>query len=639
MTDDSPNSRLALLKDPGNWSLCYHTAVNMHARQLGGIVDRSLRHLLVPRLPVDFDARYERRVPDDLTVRPEPIRTNTDTLRQVQPEKRSATYRQRIDDAMAGNLTFLDTTIDVGAEAPDWFHPAVEDQPFLWSLKFRGFAFLEWPVFSTETPAERPELHRTFSRWIRHWAHSETTDVGTAKYLRRCWTPHSVSLRILNWCRYYAWCESTTSEAAFLTMLRHHIFKNALFLEKHVEHEIGGNHLIENAVALVMAGVMFDDHETGWVEQGLDILASANDQFLADGGHFERSPMYHVIALERYLTVIDLLERSGRRCPEQIQRTARRATGFLESIRPPDGRIPLLNDSVYGESLGLDPCLEYAHVIDITSNLPRQNGLSASGYYWLGSGSDRMLVDGGPFGPPALPAHSHNDFFSILLWLDGSPVLTDTGTTEYAPTARRQYARSVRAHSTVQVGTTEPVELGGQFLAGKRVSPQVRFVEGDDVTVFDGTYTKKRQGRGGYTHRRRIFETGESWLVQDDVSDTGDRPLRSRLHLHPDVTPTISGEKRVTLPIDGTECAHLLALGVADVTRTTSPYFPEFGIERTRPSLLLETAPGNNTIGFLLSKQPIETTRYHDIVSKIRSTEHGYLDTPTSIRSDIKQTR
>ncbi|MFC6755692.1 heparinase II/III family protein [Halomicroarcula sp. GCM10025894] len=114
-----------------------------------------------------------------------------------------------------------------------------------------------------------------------------------------------------------------------------------------------------------MAGALFDGEGEAWLQQGVDVLREARDQFLADGGHFERSPMYHSIALVRYLTAVDLLRRQGRSVPTELREVALEATAFLQRLRPPDDRIPLLNDAVFGEAPPLSAVCRYADAVGV----------------------------------------------------------------------------------------------------------------------------------------------------------------------------------------------------------------------------------------------------------------------------------
>ncbi|MDS0299660.1 heparinase II/III family protein [Halogeometricum sp. S1BR25-6] len=609
MSGDGSSSRR--FADVRTLSLLFRTVSNMKPRQLAGVADRKLRHAVVPALPVDFDARYDRRVPDDLSCTPGPLRANTTVLRRSLSGADRSAFRARAAEATDGEATFLDRTIRVeGPDGVGWHDEAVYEPPALWALKFHGFEFLRGAYLGHDDPTDCPAATETFPRWLADWQADESTNIGTEAYLRRAWTPHSVSFRLLNAARYYAWLGADERHPALAARLQRLLYRNASFLSNHVEHDIGGNHLIENGIALVVAGLLVDDAGDPWVDAGVEVLVDAADQFLADGGHFELSPMYHVLTLTRYLTALDLLRRYGRTPPSEIRAAAERGTAFLRAIAPPDRRLPLLNDSVHGESLSLRACLRYASAVGVDPGPSATTAMPDSGYYWLGRGDDALLVDAGGIGPPHLPAHSHNDQFSVLLWVDGRSVLTDTGTYEYAPTDRRQHTRSVAAHNTVQYGDVEPIDIAGSYLMGRRFDPRVRHGVVDGVTAFDGAY--RRVGNDAYAHRRRIYAADDWWLVWDRVTADEARPVRSRLHVDPDVAvdgAADTGAAGLGFRTDGDAdpLAYLYSLEAAETTVGTSPYFPSFLTEVERPSVTLRSSGADVSFGFLLSKRPYET--------------------------------
>src|SRR5207247_8423600 len=88
------------------------------------------------------------------------------------------------------------------------------------------------------------------------------------------------------------------------------LYLQAAYLYRNLETYVLGNHYLENARALVFAGVNFggQGEAAAWLEKGRQIIRSETpEQILADGGSFERSPMYHALALEAYLDLLNLL--------------------------------------------------------------------------------------------------------------------------------------------------------------------------------------------------------------------------------------------------------------------------------------------------------------------------------------------
>jgi len=659
------SSTLAAVTDPETAPLVYHTVRNMRARQLGGVIARKLRHAVVPRLPVDFDARYEAAVPSTLAAVPGPVAENTALVRESLPERDRAAFRDRAGALPAGEVTFRNRTFSVDwSTGLKWLDAALPASPTLWELQFHGFAYLLWPVLGHADPEACPDVAGTVERWLDAWTGAEATRIGSEAYLRRAWTPHSVSLRVLHWVRYYAWAV-TDPTSAFARRLRRLIYKHAAFLSNHVEHDVGGNHLVENGAALAVAGLFFPDAGAAWRRQGVAVLRAAAGQFRPDGGHFEHSPMYHVQTLTRYLTVVDLLERTGREVPPELRRVTRAGTRYLAALEPPDGRLPLLNDAAFGMVLPMRACLEYASAVlgeRVTDDAAgaggageRDSGLVAvgspgtgdagtdpTGYYWLGDGADRLLVDGGAVGPAHLPAHSHNDHFAVLWWVDGQRVLADTGTYEYLPGEKRRYARGVAAHNTVQYGDLEPVPTGGSYLFGRRVEPTVRVGRANGVAYFDGRY-RRRAARGeSYRHRRRVDSGDGWWLVRDRVVAEEPGRVRSRLHFDPGVSlertadaaagsgprsgadaDWTAGAGVAVRAVDpsageGAPLAYCHPLGATGVSRDESRYFPAFGRSVSRPRLTLHGRGADVRLGYLLSTEP-----YDEVAVEARASATG----------------
>lgn len=577
--------------------LYLQTIGRMHSRQLVGIAERTLREYILTRLPVDFDRRYTERVPDALQPETEPFESDTTTLCESLGPEIISRLRRRATDAVAGTPRFLNRSLDIADNGSiDWNDHRFENLPRLWRLKLCAFEPLGEAAISVDPEHTQAELVRSkFDSWIRSWvSHAE---IGSPQYLRRDWTPYAVSLRIQHWLRYLAWHQSVESKSlqsptAFERELAHELYKNALFLQNHVEWDVGGNHLIENGTALVAAGVAFtgEPDARNWLDTGQAILREACErQFLNDGCHFERSPMYHVLVLTRLITACNLCSLADEPIADAITTTTAAGTAYLRALRPPNSRIPLLNDSVYGEAIPLEACLRYAERagiaqldapdLSIVGSLPLGTG---GGYRWIHTELGSLLIDCGPVGPPHLPGHAHSDCLSILLWIDGVPIVTDTGTFDYEAGPRRTYARGVRGHNTVQVGNEEPIDLGGRFLMGRRPEPTVGAIANGDMTLFEGRYDTK-----GYTHRRSIASGDRWWVLRDAVDGHDGRRVRSRLHLHPEVETCTSSET-IELSVGSVHMLSITPLGETTVHTSSGEYYPRFGVASDRTVVTLE---------------------------------------------------
>jgi hypothetical protein len=100
---------------------------------------------------------------------------------------------------------------------------------------------------------------------------------------------------------------STSVDAADAAAINASLYAQYRRLLDNIEYHLMGNHLLENGFSLLFGGVYFGD--ACFYRKAEEILREELvEQILPDGGHFERSPMYHQIILGRVLDCINLLK-------------------------------------------------------------------------------------------------------------------------------------------------------------------------------------------------------------------------------------------------------------------------------------------------------------------------------------------
>ena len=80
-------------------------------------------------------------------------------------------------------------------------------------------------------------------------------------------------------------------------------------LAEQLEFHLLANHLLANLKALVFAGAFFQGtggSDDGWPGADSCCGGRLTEQILADGGHFELSPMYHSLILEDLMDLLNL---------------------------------------------------------------------------------------------------------------------------------------------------------------------------------------------------------------------------------------------------------------------------------------------------------------------------------------------
>lgn len=346
------------------------------------------------------------------------------------------------------------------------------------------------------------------ARQIDHWIASNPPGAWPG------WHPYPTSLRMVNWIR--------TFGSDMPPQIARSLAAQAVFLEHNFEFHLGGNHLLENAWALLAAGLFFDLRR--WTCRGLELLRrEIARQVLPDGGHYERSPYYHLRMTRLVSDAVDLLSATNHPVPDELSDAAQAMTSFALALRHLDGSLPSFHDSVQAE---------------IVSTTPHARPIGhQSGYYVLEGPQGRLIADYGAPGAHPNPAHQHAGIFSFEISCPAGLVIVDGGTPTYDPGPERDRLRSTAAHNTVRVDGRDQFQVWRGFRAGRRAwtSPVRESTDPDFPAisaVHDGYSVR------GVLHRRTIARVaGAGWLVADRLEGSQSHRVESFLHLAPGITP------------------------------------------------------------------------------------------------------
>lgn len=388
------------------------------------------------------------------------------------------------------------------SSAADWNRA---DWPKLWLYNLHYFDDLV-----AEGADSRSQWHRDL---IRRWLGENPPGKGNG------WEPYPSSLRLVNWIKWIGMGNPVVDGMVQSMAIQ------TRFLRRRLEHHLLGNHLWANLKALVFAGTFFEGPEADrWRTQGLHLLRrELAEQVLSDGGHFERSPMYHAIVLEDLLDLIQL----DRVYPGVLpppdptawHEAAERMLDWLQVMTHPDGDIGLFNDAAIGIAANLDDLARYAETLGVPWK-PRELGevtrLEPSGYARLQTSRAVAIVDIGPVGPDYLPGHAHADTLSLELSVDGRRVLVNGGTSTYAPGPQRLKERGTAMHNAVMVDGADSSEVWSSFRVARRarVSGVVADVAEGNVTLL-ARHDGFQRLPGRVTHERQLSLTDDGLVVVD----------------------------------------------------------------------------------------------------------------------------
>jgi uncharacterized heparinase superfamily protein len=416
---------------------------------------------------------------------------------------------------------------------------------------------------ATGAPDRARWHHALIGRWVRENPPAHGTG----------WEPYPTSLRIVNWCKWTLAGNDLPAEAI------HSLAVQARWLTRRLEWHLLGNHLFVNAKALVFAGCLFDGPEAdAWRATGTRILVEqVPEQVLPDGGQFERSPMYHALALEDVLDLINLARTFpalGSGWMHAIEGCVGPMRRWLSVMCHPDGEVSFFNDSAIGVHPSPGELDRYARRLGLGELAAVADGvtvLADSGYVRMQRGDAVAIVDVGPVGPDYLPGHAHADTLSFELSIGGRRVLVNSGTSEYGVGPERLRQRGTAAHNTVVVNGQDSSEVWGGFRVARRARPsRLEVCPDSDPMRVACAHDGYARLRGSPSHRR-TWELGtRSLRIIDDVSRA--RDARSRWHWAPG-SEILDGD-RVRLT-----CGRQLRLEAegGEVTTMASTWHPEFG--------------------------------------------------------------
>lgn len=341
--------------------------------------------------------------------------------------------------------------------------------------------------------------------------------------------PFPTSLRVINWVKYFI--KNENIEDQFLLSLYNQLY----ILNDNKEFHLMGNHLLENGFALVLGGVFFQDKYI--YNQGKAILIEQlEEQILNDGAHFELSPMYHCLMLQRLLDTINIfhnnksiLEHSFGKQDQFllfIQNKAVKMCEWLLSVMYEDGSLPHFNDSTDGIAIKPLDLLDYAKSLRLNFT---PNKLIDSGYRRFKNRNFDVIVKAGNIGPDYIPGHAHADSLSFECRVNNQPFIVDPGISTYEKNEIRQRERSTSSHNTVNVNGRNSSEVWDGFRVGKRAKSIISQENKTSLSAFHNGFAQTYSRT--FLFSETVFTITENICIKD---------ARVEFHFHPAVCLNLS---------------------------------------------------------------------------------------------------
>ncbi|MCK8827690.1 heparinase II/III family protein [Natroniella acetigena] len=433
----------------------------------------------------------------------------------------------------------------------------------LWKFNLHYFDYvLDLAIYYSLNKDKK--VYLLFKELVSDWIENNYIGDGDS------WHPYVISLRIVNWIKaYQLFEEKIKSDDEFKDKFLTSIYKQSMFLSDNLEYHLGGNHLIENGKTLLFVGLFFEGKRAKkWFKKGKEILwKQLEEQILVDGGHYERSPMYHSIVLRDYLEVFLLLKRNDNDIPEFLINKLEKMFEFMVETSHPDKEISLFNDSAFEIELSpkelaavgvvifnrsdfkdfAEEFSLYAYLMLGEEGFQKFNelekeksdysstALAETGYYILrdNKNSKYLIFDCGPVGPDYNPGHAHADTLSFELSVWGERLIVDSGVYGYHCESRNEF-RSTKAHNTVTIDNLDQSEVWSKFRVAKRAkAKEKKWINKDNIVIIQGEHDGYKRLKDSVIHERTIcFVNNEYWIIVDRLFGKAIHYIESNLHFN-----------------------------------------------------------------------------------------------------------
>lgn len=465
---------------------------------------------------------------------------------------------------MTGPASFRFLNVERSLTAPACWNHA--DWPKLWLYNAHYFDDLA----ASGAPQRRAWHEQLIARWVAE--NPPPTGNG--------WEPYPTSLRIVNWVKWVLQGNALDRAAC------HSLAVQARWLAGRLEHHLLGNHLWANAKALVFAGTFFEGAQAQHLrEKGLKLVRrELAEQILPDGGHFERSPMYHAIVLEDVLDLVQLAHLYpgifAERDVDAWRKTAARMLRALALMTHPDGQIAFFNDAAFRIAPALAALAAYGHALDIPTppepSVPLQ-ALADTGYMRLEVGPACLIADVAPVGSDYIPGHAHADTLSFEWSLHGRRIFVNGGTSTYEAGSERMRQRSTPMHNTVCVDGHDSTQVWGGFRVARRARPfDLQAGREGEAVWLSAAHDGYRRLPGEVTHRRTWSLDTQKLRVADALQGRFTSAV-ARFRLHPALHVTFLEPCSGVIEGEGTRI-EWVGRGGGTARLLEETWHPEFGL-------------------------------------------------------------
>ena len=336
----------------------------------------------------------------------------------------------------------------------------IKDIKVPWELsRFQHVAVLGAAYQETKNPL----YSKAFIRQVTHWIDENPYLLGPN------WVcPMDVGIRALNWIwgiHYFKDVQEVSQESweKIVTSLYNHM----IYLENNWEiGAVTSNHYLSDLIGYFYLTWFFSDMQKikkrhKWCYN--ELLKEFEKQVFDEGTDYEGSTKYHQLVTEIFYNFYMLCQESGFAVPEYFVKKFKKMFTFLDWCSVNDDYIIKIGDDDSGKIVdGISSDLIQTMKEESSEQEIHYNNFGLSiikTKKWHVSLRHHVYQKNQPSG------HFHNDAGSVTVAVNGVPVIVDSGSYVYTPSAVwRNEFRSVKNHNTFFIKDKEPTEFSDESL-------------------------------------------------------------------------------------------------------------------------------------------------------------------------------
>lgn len=426
-------------------------------------------------------------------------------------DRNGASPKCWVNSALQGKLWLLGQTYSMEDVWGDWaWHRQDSDRLGTITLHYHHWL---WYLLTHADDSCLDESEALVARCLEDWLNCSQR-WGPDRTL--AWNSYAIATRLIAWSgiwrRMFQGGANRRLDASLSQRFLESFHAQARFLSGNFEWDLRANHLLRDCVGLLCAarflGPACRDHSK-WVRQAETVARhQIREQVLEDGGHFERSPAYHLQVMRDMAALIHWSD--SRALRDELKQRWREMAEYALWMQHADGSMPQWND---GHQVSpLDELSRQAMDWGWGAFAPRRQGtrwFAETGHLAIHEPGWDVLWDLGPIGAECQPGHGHADHLHLDLSFQGKPLFVDRGTSHYDLDGLRDLDRSTLAHNTVSFGQRNSSDVWHIFRVARRA--RTRIVSSSiEPLAFSAEHDGYGRLRGQARHRRTIL-----WANQD----------------------------------------------------------------------------------------------------------------------------